>query len=167
MMRRQPLRRLAPLRRRTPLRQRKATPINRRGPSTKRWEKHREQTKEILRNRSGDACEVEGCRRRECEGAHIFGRTHLIAEPFASHPLLMRWLCREHHDDIDQGRDLKLRERLRHEASRAFMAAYAPHWRPLSGSDSLQTVRQLVAALVADGWGYDAEANEISRDWAA
>jgi hypothetical protein len=85
-------------------------PIGARG---KRLAPERERAKREVRRRSRGICEVLGCERTDIAWAHIFGRGNIVSEPMASSPELTMDLCSIHHDAIDRGFDLDLREQLR------------------------------------------------------
>jgi hypothetical protein len=95
-------------------------PVNRVGPATKRWarwEKHCEQEvlKRNMRLRFG-LCDIEGCKNRYSDRAHLFGRAATgarLGEPWCSLPELCLALCRQHHNLIDRGLAGELQASLR------------------------------------------------------
>src|ERR1035437_7007451 len=88
-------------------------PIKLMGSRGKRLDPMRERCKREVRRRSGGVCEVPECERTDVAWAHIFGRGNVVSEPLASSPQLTMDLCSIHHDAIDRGFDLDLREQLR------------------------------------------------------
>lgn len=77
-----------------------------------RWERWRSQERLAVHKRG--RCEVEGCRNRDVEVHHNFGR---LPEPWASSRLSCSLICRSHHEDVTgrtgKGVDADLRELLR------------------------------------------------------
>lgn len=63
--------------------------------------------------RSRGECEWPLCSSRDTEWAHLFGRMHIIPEPWASRPEMTLALCRRHHNAVDRGLDEEMRETLR------------------------------------------------------
>lgn len=79
--------------------------LRQRGAAAARREPWLEKTRKALRVRSRGMCEGN-CGRRDIalDPAHVCGRNNKgIGEPWASCPELMAALCREEHNDIDQG----------------------------------------------------------------
>ena len=102
--------------------------------------------------RSGGRC--EGCGRRDVplDPAHVFGRGNKgIGEPWCSCPELMAALCRECHNDIDQGTQpdqVELREHIRWTAfwrliARLNLAGVATRFDNLDRT-ALEAIRALV-----------------------
>jgi hypothetical protein len=90
------------------------------GPVKGRWLAHQNKSKLIVMKRveaKGGLC--EGCGKEPAvDWQHVFGRRHLIAEPWASSPELTMGLCRACHRSCDGdlgGVNKTLRERLRWE----------------------------------------------------
>jgi hypothetical protein len=71
-----------------------------RGELTKRWEKHRALSRELVRRRAHGKC--ESCYRYTAlDWSHVAGRGNVIAEPLASSPELTQGLCRPCHRAFD------------------------------------------------------------------
>jgi hypothetical protein len=104
--------------------------------------------------RSSHRCEGCGELVRVVEVAHLFGRRHIVEEPWASAPELCAALCCvaswEYvrfgcHERIDRGLDPELRERLRWIAVERLARA---HRLPVPrDADATGAVRALVAQL--------------------
>jgi hypothetical protein len=78
--------------------------MRQRGAVSARREPWLEKTRKALRVRSGGRCEACGRRDAPLDPAHVFGRGNKgVGEPWASCPELMAALCRECHNDIDEG----------------------------------------------------------------
>jgi len=136
------------------------------GPVKKRWAAWRRQQAEVVRARSCGLCEGCGKDGRPLRVAHLMGRRNLVAEPWASWAGLCAHLCSAHpsyglgcHEQVDQRKDLLLRNRLlrqaadrlvfrEHEGEKQFtvtMALVAPEFAP----DDI--IRGIVRRLEAAG----------------
>ena|ERR1019366_8722350 len=77
-----------------------------------RWLAHHRQSRYEVFLRCRGRCEAEDCTNAATELAHLFGRRHIIGEPWCSSPALTMGLCKADHQSIDRGLNPDLRERL-------------------------------------------------------
>src|SRR5665213_212817 len=83
-----------------------------RGPVKERWADHHARSRLAVMRRAGAKCEAEECHEAPTEWAHLFGRRHIIGEPWCSSPALTMGLCKADHQSIDRGLNPDLRSRL-------------------------------------------------------
>jgi hypothetical protein len=138
--------------------------MRQRGAVSARREPWLERTRRALRVRSGGRCEGE-CGRRDIplDPAHVFGRGNKgIGEPWASCPELMAALCRDEHNDIDNGTQpdqVALREHIRWVAFWRLCARLHFDGTTFDRGDALGAIRALV--------DFAAKAGITHPDWAS
>ena len=83
------------------------------GPVKARWAAHQARSRAIVSHHARQHCQACGREDRHPDWAHLAGRRHVVAEPWASSPQLTVGLCRECHTKIDTNVDMELRDNLR------------------------------------------------------
>jgi hypothetical protein len=88
-------------------------PINKHGDVKGRHLAHHAASRRDVFIRCRGRCEAEDCTEAATDWAHLFGRRHLLSEPWTSSPACTMGLCRGHHNAVDRGLDPDLLHRLR------------------------------------------------------
>ena len=125
----------------------------------RRWASWRRSQHAVVVKRAGGICEGCGKDSRRLEVAHLCGRRNIVGEPWASWHGLCAALCAADpaygwgcHETVDNRRDAPLRDRLLTTAlDRLAELAGLPFVAGVGAYDPLGTIRQIVAALNADG----------------
>jgi len=113
-----------------------------------RWLAHQSHSRAIVALRAKGVCEGPGCGSPGTEWAHLFGRRHIIEEPWASSPELTAALCRTHHRRLDANQDSALQTHLRAAALTRLSARLGV---PIpTGVDQAQAAREMVATQPGD-----------------
>lgn len=126
--------------------------IPKHGPVADRWRDHRDRSRVavFLRVRAaGGRCEAEDCSSTATDLAHLFGRRHIIEEPWASSPECCLGLCRGCHNSVDRGLAPDLLERLRWQAVVRLCGATRQPIPSVEDHDVLGAIRTVVDALEA------------------
>lgn len=94
--------------------------------SARKYADRRVNAQRVRARWEADGNRCEGCHERveTVEVAHLFGRRHIIAEPYASDLALMAPLCQPCHRSIDSNQDVDLRDNLRFAAALRFASAH-------------------------------------------
>lgn len=147
-------------------------PINRVGPATKRWARweakcERDVLSRNMRLRFG-LCDIDGCKNRYSDRAHLFGRAATgarLGEPWCSLPELCLALCRPHHNMIDRGMGGEFLVGLRWTALDRLAIRFDKANISLL-SNPIDAARRAVDELSA-AWDFDADLLTFSRKEAA
>jgi len=120
------------------------------GPVKGRWGHHHDRSRKAVFLRCKGICEAPGCSSTQLDWAHLFGRRHLIEEPWCSSPELTAGICRSHHRAIDQYTDEPLRRLLQW---RAVVRLAEKLNKPVPSQDmvdAVQAIRELIDEAMAE-----------------
>ena len=135
--------------------------IKQNGPSTIRWKSWRALQRTIAVIRSDGRCEYIPWSVEHLTWHHVFGRMHIIAEPWASFAPLTFMLCNAHHLAVHSDHNVRLEiERLAVERFCAIMNI--PYDDPTGNSDPVEDIRMIVRELEEKGvlpHGYTGNSN--------
>ena len=147
-------------------------PLKQRGAATIRWERWKESQRQIVQRRAHSHCEGCGDNMKPLELAHLVGRNNKgIGEPWASSAELTAALCSGKwdelgcHEKIDRALDPARLKVLRVDALLRLCQSYDLGVSEVIGSNQnpLDAIREAVRRLEADGWGYDADRNQVVK----
>lgn len=108
-------------------------------------------------------CDIDGCKNRYSDRAHLFGRSATgarLGEPWCSLPELCLALCREHHNMIDRGLGGELLSQLRWKAIDRLGVRFGMTW--IAPSDPIDAIRFAVDGL-SKTYDFDPDTLKFSR----